>query len=753
MGTPVALGLVLLSASLTPVPAASAGEPRGVDRGRGLIFNVTQGTPHTTIQEAIVAAVGGDEIEVGPGTYVERIDLLGKAITLRGTGGPAATIINGDAGGSVITCASGEELSTAIEGFTITNGYADNGGGMYNSGSSPTLTDCTFSGNVATDEYPNGGGGMYNISSSPTLIDCTFTGNTGGDGGGGMFNSGSSPTLTNCTFSGNSAVYGGGGMENEYSSSPTLTDCTFSENTGGGMRNIDGSSPTLTNCTFSGNSAEFTSGGMENILSSPTLTNCTFSGNSALAYGGGMENYTSSPTLMNCTFSGNSALYGGGGLFNYNTSSPTLTNCIFSGNSAQGGGGMRNEIGSSPTLTNSTFSGNSAESYCGGMSSSDGSSPTLTNCIVWDNPAPNGLEVCDYDSSTTTATYSCLTSVWPGTGNIDGDPTFARPPDDGGDGWGDDPSTPTIDEGANDDYGDLRLQTASPCIDAADSTAVPADVSDVDGDDDRTEPCPLDLGGLPRFHDDPATPNSGVPGPLGPVVDMGAYEYGATDCNDNAVDDQMDLLDETSTDCNTNNIPDECDMAVGTSADCNTNGTPDECDLAAGTSMDCNTNNIPDECDVAETDCNSNSVPDKCDVLGGHDCCQASEVPGCSNPAIRDCVCAVLPYCCETAWDTYCVDEVGDEGCFDCELENDCNANDIPDTCDVIDAGDFDVDGDSDLSDYRWLADCMAGPDQPPYSPAPECVEAHLAAFDFDSDGDVDLNDVNLFERQLTSPW
>ena len=50
---------------------------------------------HPTIQEAIDAAGNGDTIEVAPDTYTERIDFLGKAITLRSTDGPEVTIIDG----------------------------------------------------------------------------------------------------------------------------------------------------------------------------------------------------------------------------------------------------------------------------------------------------------------------------------------------------------------------------------------------------------------------------------------------------------------------------------------------------------------------------------------------------------------------------------------------------------------------------------------------------------------------------------
>jgi len=45
-----------------------------------------------------------------------------------------------------------------------------------------------------------------------------------------MFNDGSSPTLANCTFSGNSAMNYGGGIYNRESSSPLLTNCTFQNN-------------------------------------------------------------------------------------------------------------------------------------------------------------------------------------------------------------------------------------------------------------------------------------------------------------------------------------------------------------------------------------------------------------------------------------------------------------------------------------------------------------------------------------------
>jgi len=222
-----------------------------------------------------------------------------------------------------------------LDGFTITAGNANGtawpdgiGGGMFNYGGSPTLTNCTFNANSA--QY---GGGMYNNEGSPTVTNCTFSGNLAVWFAGGIYNYSSGPTLTSCTFKGNSAMNSGGAMYNFYSS------------------------PILTNCTFTGNFAVESCGGMWNTNdSNPTLTNCKFNGNSAV-FGGGMrnENY-SSPTLNNCTFSGNSATNRGAGIFNCQNSSVTLTNCILWGNTAPSAAQIYNHT-SSAIVSYSTVQG------------------------------------------------------------------------------------------------------------------------------------------------------------------------------------------------------------------------------------------------------------------------------------------------------------------------------------------------------------------------------------------------------------
>jgi len=334
----------------------------------------TPGTLHvpddySTIRAAIDAAGSGYQIAVAPGTYNEAINFHGKAIRLYSSGGREVTTIDATGlGSSVVACNSGENANTVLEGFTITGGNATNGGGMFNTGSSPTVTDCIFTSNNAYR-----GGGMLNDQNS-------------------------SPTVANCVFTCNSGDYGGG-MYNAYSSHSTVTNCTFEDNTAPGYG---------------------AGGGMLNKLSDPTVTDCTFSSNTA-DDGGGVYNDNSSPTLTNCTFSGNYAGTRGGGMYNYDGSSPTLTNCVFTCNTGNSdGGGMYNYGGSSPTLTNCTLSGNDAGINGGGMCNVYASHSTVTNCILWGN-APD--EIVDHVSNSI-VTYSDVGGGWPGEGNIDLDPLF-----------------------------------------------------------------------------------------------------------------------------------------------------------------------------------------------------------------------------------------------------------------------------------------------------------------------------------------
>ena len=254
------------------------------------IINVPGDQPD--IQTAINVAVNGDEIIVAQGEYFENINFNGKAITVRSTDPNDAfvvlnTIINGGGSGSVVTCSTSEGPGSVLSGFVITGGSGTVsgpitlGGGMYILNSSPTVKNCSFSGNFVGSF---GGGGMYNENSSPTVTNCTFSGNSG-NSGGGMLNNNSSPTMTNCLFSGNTAR-SGGGIFNTISS-PTVVNCSFSGNStsgsqsrGGGIYNEGNGNTTVTNGSVSGNPA-ISGGGISSTSIRLDVINCILWGDSS----------------------------------------------------------------------------------------------------------------------------------------------------------------------------------------------------------------------------------------------------------------------------------------------------------------------------------------------------------------------------------------------------------------------------------------------------------------------------------------
>jgi hypothetical protein len=80
-------------------------------------------------------------------------------------------------------------------------------------------------------------------------------------------------------------------------------------------------------------------------------------------------------------------------------------------------------------------------------------------------------------------------------------------------------------------------------------------------------------------------------------------------------------------------------------------------------------------------DCNANGVPDTCDIDAIHDCCESREGTGCSHPDIEACVCEADPFCCDQEWDRLCAQLVESQRCGTCTMAADCNADHVPDAC------------------------------------------------------------------------
>ncbi len=88
-----------------------------------------------------------DGIYTGPGN--RDIDFKGKAITVRSENGPLNCIIDSQGLGRGFYFHTTEDAGSVLSGFTITNGQADSGGGIYCVSASPSITDCRIIANNA----------------------------------------------------------------------------------------------------------------------------------------------------------------------------------------------------------------------------------------------------------------------------------------------------------------------------------------------------------------------------------------------------------------------------------------------------------------------------------------------------------------------------------------------------------------------------------------------------------------------------
>ncbi|MCF0233915.1 MAG: right-handed parallel beta-helix repeat-containing protein, partial [Thermoguttaceae bacterium] len=211
-----------------------------------------------------------------------------------------------------------EDCEVALNGLTLTGGYAEYYGAIFNLGTL-TVTNSTFTGNSA------GTGGAIINAGTLTVTDSTFTGNSS-DAGGAIYSEGTC-TITNSTFTENES-YWGGAITNW--GSLTITHTMFMENSAGeyagGIINLEGKL-TITDSTFIDNSAEG-AGAVAIFDGACVITNSTFTGNSATR-GGAIANgaflmVTNTTLTKNTTWNGAAI---------DNSWEATIVNSIVTGNS------------------------------------------------------------------------------------------------------------------------------------------------------------------------------------------------------------------------------------------------------------------------------------------------------------------------------------------------------------------------------------------------------------------------------------
>jgi hypothetical protein len=233
--------------------------------------------------------------------------------------------------------------------------------------------------------------------------------------------------------------------------------------------------------------------------------------------GGAAIIQTSSPAFVNCVFDDNHG-HTGGAIYCTTAAAPTFVNCRFTNQVYDGGlegdvdihlgGALYARNGAAPVMINCTIADNACApgpDHIGGGVQVSGATTTLAlrNCVLWGNSATFGAQISATEGAVVTVRFCDVQGgaaavhldggaavVWDA-GNIDADPRFVG--------------------GA---AGGYRPSAGAPVIDAGESPALPEGIM-------------TDAAGAPRFVDDPASRDTGIPGSDHPVVDMGAHEFQA----------------------------------------------------------------------------------------------------------------------------------------------------------------------------------------------------------------------------------
>lgn len=319
-----------------------------------------------TVQAGINAAVDGDLVLVGPGTYRERIAFLGKDIEVRSTAGPEATILDGTGkSGSVVRFESGETRAAVLEGFTITGGTGE-----------PT-----------TGSFRNLWGGGISIGNSEATIRGNIVeGNTAKFYGGGLASGGSSmigPIIESNTFRDNRAGTNGGGIAIEGGDirDNSILDNECVDGDGGGVWAYTSEAVTISmeGNVISWNRAGDHGGGVYVALNADA-------GTSMIRENLISHNWAGGVATSNVSAGGGVWLYGGSQVLFANT---VVLNESPGGASALGGG-VAVERGS-PRIERNIIALTVAG---GGLYCDADTSPTILNNLAWSNAGGHSIGAC-----------------------------------------------------------------------------------------------------------------------------------------------------------------------------------------------------------------------------------------------------------------------------------------------------------------------------------------------------------------------
>ncbi len=404
------LGAVEYTLRIWYVDADAAGTPDGM----------SWATAFTDLQDALAAAINGDEIWVAAGVYRpgdgsdrNAVFLIDKTIRLYG----------GFAGGEDKRDDASPETNITVLSGDLDQNDTTNGSGITTDPTTHLTGDNAFT--VCRVFVPVNAG--YNTD--PVLLTgFAITGGLGGFEGGGISVLGGAcdTDIVTCVIRGNSSSVGGGISVNSSGRELRMSEVTIRDNAAdmdGGAMSVTSSETDpaqadirLVNVSFIDNVSSEDGGAIEHT-GALWLSECTFTGNTAGDFGGALYSRGSARVLIeNSQFQSNSARRGGalelrslsdvvGSTFNSNFTTASsaghggaiygeddlvITDCSFTGNQAAGASASGGAVYvDSVILSRSSFVSNSSVGSGGALRVSTGTS-RIENCAFHGNEGGNG---------------------------------------------------------------------------------------------------------------------------------------------------------------------------------------------------------------------------------------------------------------------------------------------------------------------------------------------------------------------------
>ena len=331
---------------------------------------------YSTIEDALVASIIGDEIWVKSGVYkpvsLDGFDIPNGVKIYGGFDGTEISIserdlvnnittLNGDIGtigvdydnANHVVSMSNVNNQTKIDGFRIINGNANNvsnnskGGGLYVLNGSPTISNCSFISNKSSDF----GGAIVSENGNITIEDCDINNNFSEGNGGGIYLIQSGTAIIKRTkIYRNTSIYGsGGGISSGNGVSSLVMDrCEISGNTaqqfGGAFTIGDDTDFSIYNSIIVGNISDVNTIYMHTTFNTGThkIINCTFSGNKL---GNSTSSYSTTIRVVTDTDISNSIFWDNDSFANIyrvgaGIADPSVNNCIVEGGYSTGTGNI-----------------------------------------------------------------------------------------------------------------------------------------------------------------------------------------------------------------------------------------------------------------------------------------------------------------------------------------------------------------------------------------------------------------------------